>query len=1052
MRAEVLSAVSSDTVTSYLNFNEIPTRSKASPRSSSSASVYSRPSDETSPESGFKPYTTSSSYNNPIRATATIFDAGYQRTSPSTWNWPSPSFADPSDDSWRERLAAKDFSTKPEEILDSILEPCPKELIHTMTEILLSPDSSDCSMDFSGFGGHRDTFAMLGLSRSRRSIDLPFHFFQRLVEYIDFETYLSARLCCRSWSKAISHARPLRVLAVAVLPDELLVQIYTHLSPVDFNAARHTCRSWMMASLEWELLTVMLKRGNWWAAAEADMAVDEALGMERLTLSDEWLLSKRLSTECSLRADWTGDGFRRSSVTSAIKLYDNRSPPTATRHNPNSLTLVSKVDFSELTHVYSMMGLRECTTALGFTVSVYNKFLLVHEDCTIYVYTLKHKALSTVVHNGVSLEFMTSIICPYPVLAVSMDTSYERFAVAALLEGRMSLIYNLYNDVVVRRRPTIPWRPAISKSETLNNPDIHTIRPYVHRAIEESDLPEVGSNSTGRTSRQRLDSRHNSSTSPNFPTESAPTGIPRRLLSNLCSPSSPPLSIAICPKRRCVAFGSATGIEIHWADALSGQLNNRHYSITSCSEVLHFMPPRLGGDLAKEFRLITSAKNVASSREAVNQHFPSRTGTGKNTDVEMKPDFDQAIPLSDGRHLLFTYPRTGQLSLGHEVPASVPGETNLRTRAVFLGPRDKNGEWKVPKIYKAAVELSWGVRIVVGYENAVWLFSVPPDLFFSKIDCMKCGDGYDNAGNCWPLRVQGIEVGTIQGLIEVAIDADGGGITIWAFGAEGKAQMYQLGDGRRREVRRKLILCTGEVVDEQDSDGDVYMRGTEAPVPIARADTFDSPSPIYPARVNSRGFSDPIYPGRSKSWGFSSPNLLERINSLGRLSRGGSFAFPSAGGQALFYAAGNTTKITYFDEPVPVSHFTAAGPLPLLPIPPDNPDTVMLDAPPVPEDEGYVSDAGGSDVSMPNAPAYGEDDDDDEGYVSAKEEQSRQTGGIFGTTPTPRTRSREDGGWMSDYMGVRDSIRSEGDGGERATGDELDVLGEPNLELEILGG
>ena len=34
----------------------------------------------------------------------------------------------------------------------------------------------------------------------------------------------------------------------------------------------------------------------------------------------------------------------------------------------------------------------------------------------------------------------------------------------------------------------------------------------------------------------------------------------------LCSEDDPPRSIAICPQRRCVAFGCQSGIELHCMD------------------------------------------------------------------------------------------------------------------------------------------------------------------------------------------------------------------------------------------------------------------------------------------------------------------------------------------------------------------------------------------------------------------------------------------------------------------------------------------------------
>lgn len=49
-------------------------------------------------------------------------------------------------------------------------------------------------------------------------------------------------------------------------PTEIIQHIYSFLSPADFHAARHTCRSWFFASLYRSLLAEMLKRGGWWSS------------------------------------------------------------------------------------------------------------------------------------------------------------------------------------------------------------------------------------------------------------------------------------------------------------------------------------------------------------------------------------------------------------------------------------------------------------------------------------------------------------------------------------------------------------------------------------------------------------------------------------------------------------------------------------------------------------------------------------------------------------------------------------------------------------------
>ena len=46
------------------------------------------------------------------------------------------------------------------------------------------------------------------------------------------------------------------------LPTELIQEILTLLGPYDFDAARHTCRQWLRASLYVNLLCEQLKRAG----------------------------------------------------------------------------------------------------------------------------------------------------------------------------------------------------------------------------------------------------------------------------------------------------------------------------------------------------------------------------------------------------------------------------------------------------------------------------------------------------------------------------------------------------------------------------------------------------------------------------------------------------------------------------------------------------------------------------------------------------------------------------------------------------------------------
>ena len=162
--------------------------------------------------------------------------------------------------------------------------------------------SFDSSSDPSTFAGHRDTFTLLGLqSLHNGAVQLPHAFWKILVSFIDGQTYRAIRLACRNWSQAVTGARPMKTSIANWLPPEVHEKIYRHLKPTDFNAARHTCRAWIVASLEERLLIDMLQNCGWWGAARLDVDILERQeGRKTSIISEDWLLSKRLVTEYKL--------------------------------------------------------------------------------------------------------------------------------------------------------------------------------------------------------------------------------------------------------------------------------------------------------------------------------------------------------------------------------------------------------------------------------------------------------------------------------------------------------------------------------------------------------------------------------------------------------------------------------------------------------------------------------------------------------------------------------------------------------------------------------
>ncbi|QSZ35252.1 hypothetical protein DSL72_008121 [Monilinia vaccinii-corymbosi] len=602
-------------------------------------------------------------------------------------------------------------------------------------------------------------------------------------------------------------ARQSTSFTFSTLPTEIIQQIYGHLTPADLNSARHTCRTWLLSSIDRSLLESMIRRGGWEASCQQEIS-DTKCAEFRLSSEYEWFMSKRISRECALGPSWKGYGVPPSS----------EEFPQESKHS--AFLKASTVDFIDVAVQY------QDTIPAGtiFTVSSCGKFLMAANGCLIYVYELNksHRDVDNwhEVQPG-SLRPVTSIICPHRVLACSMDTSSQRYAIAVLLDGRMGLVCDISLSNIAPPAPPAPSDPEpsdlsshqSSRSNLSHSPggDFHHGVSFLDRVSLDSSAPvqragrsttafvfpgiattrsggsspgggqrqeyhealrsssavkssyppqETGPHSLGAGTRLRskLPARRDSNSDARYmPVESGP----RSLYRNLCSEDDPPRSVAICPQRRCVAFGCSAGIELHWVDALTGQDLNRWFPLTAPSDFLFFLPPRKSIDSAKKLRLISSAAEPsecaavherAYGRRTSGASFWQRIGwsgsQGDNSDeIErtqqiLAPvgrfrsdsgrrvdhsDHYRAVPLSDGYHILFTDPGTGALCMGSDAP--VGGPTKLLRKVWFQGPEGGGS----PTLYAGGSDLSWGVRVVAafgrGAEQSIWMFTVPGDLY-----------------------------------------------------------------------------------------------------------------------------------------------------------------------------------------------------------------------------------------------------------------------------------------------------------------------------------
>ena len=779
------------------------------------------------------------------------------------------------------------FSTTTEETLDDfVLEPYQEfELTRSLSDVLLRIDGSNHA-ETDGWTSHcacpTEEFLETGGPNypAELQISLPFSLLKYLFSFLSSENYNSLRQTCRGWKYTIDSLHPLIPTAAQRLPVELVQHIFGFLNPLDFNASRHTCRTWMMASLDINLLSLMLKRGGWWSGFESSPNY-RSTNPKTQSISREWLASCLLSRECALRPDWTGNG-----------LTDCSGKPPFT-----PISLVSCTDFSAL-ESYNNSSI-EITV---FTVSVCSKYILVAHGRIIRIYGLNNKTINP----------LTSIICPRRVLAMSMDSSSGRFAVAALLECRMGMVcdlqfrntsidasgpgagsisseflpeeHNQASIFVGRQSLDSEWASLIDRGAnwdsqqgdssdsldgyvppfdainvhngngdfTLLNSETNRERSWVTRAW----------NISLRGPRTITSSNNSNSGEPSGPLSEIDPGQtisiesgPRNIYRHLCSDDDPPRSVAICPQRRCVAFGCSAGIELHWVDALTGQDMNRWFPLTAPSDVLYFLPPRRDVDSARKLRIISSAVHPADRPSLCERFFANRPSLsafwgafGMENRIVPLPstitnyDHYRAVPLSDGFHIMFTEPVTNALCMGGD--ASLGGLNKLLRKVVFIPPQPGF----VPKIYTTVHDLQYGARVIAAFEETIMLYCVPPDILAiseaeqlvtearyerdAPQDCIEWwpNDHADSLGlqdghPIWPLYLRGVQIGTVPELSDLAINYSPE-LTIWAFDKGGQAYTWSLVATPFLEpVQKHRIGRNGRVAEtfNIDADGDVIM-------------------------------------------------------------------------------------------------------------------------------------------------------------------------------------------------------------------------------------
>lgn len=585
--------------------------------------------------------------------------------------------------------------------------------------------------------------------------------------------------------------------AANITPPEILLQIYSMLTPRDFDNARRTCSQWMRVSLNRDLLKGMLKRAGWWDAYQQDCEIQRVRRRPSNEESDVWRMSRRFATECLLSGRKTNverPGFMATEV----------------------------IDFSGVTQSRSSTRLRgglpskdgQPHSVSTFSVSSCSNYLLVTTGCLIHVFRLlgrKTGSLSSI-GNDAAVTPVSSIECPFGVLSATMDTSRSGFVVAALLRNRVGMVCDL----------------SVVENTVRDERTAHTAG-----SVNDATAPPS----------LKLRRTHTGGSHPHY-------------YYNVCSEDHPPRTIALCPGRRCVAFGCAGGIEIHWADEKTRQDQRKLFPMSQPSEILHFLPNSPGSPM--DLRLISSLAgpdvHECACRQSPYPHHLKNCQFRLLADVQSSsrrgpPNFRaltlvrathchhyRAVPINDGYHIIFVEPRTGLLCIGSDTP--IGGPTRLTRAFVCVPPFGKDcaegtKETRSPTAFAVGSNLRWGLRVVAAYQDRIVLYSIPLDVF--NVICKererqgngvmgdsdiardwsvdserfhkrreslvqnKNGDWefllrvrYRPTAMMWPFKIYGKEIGRLENLVELAMQSGNGGARVWAFGASGEARIFDI--------------------------------------------------------------------------------------------------------------------------------------------------------------------------------------------------------------------------------------------------------------------
>ncbi|KAJ5824962.1 hypothetical protein N7447_007302 [Penicillium robsamsonii] len=595
--------------------------------------------------------------------------------------------------------------------------------------------------------------------------------------------------------------------AANIAPAEILLEIFSMLTPRDFDNARRTCSQWMRISLNYKLLENMLKRAGWWDAWLQDCKTPR---ISRLDESEVWRMSRRFATECLLsgrKLNVEKPGF----LTTAVVDFSCLSGSAGRKSRRTQLQPVLQTE-----------GKRSMST---FSISSCNNYLLVTTGCMIYIYSLlrgKSRPTSAKDFSNIDLTLVSRISCPFNIISAVIDTSQPQFTIAALLCNRVGMICKL--DMAWVKAP-------VTKGSHFNTKMAPSSRHFFYNVCTVDNPPrtvaicpgqpvlafgcaagiEIHSvNETKRNEQRRYFTVPQPSEILHFLPSSPETPSELRLISSL---SGPGVHECKCPP----SPSSSTS---------SPKLDPKNNQFHFLADIQSFNRRRIPHAPSRNFMRATHC-----------HHY-------------------RAVPINDGFHIMFIEPRTSLLCIGTDAP--IGGPTSLTRAFVCVPPPFSNTQTRqtktpppspslsntipppkdlpIPTTFTSGSDLRWGLRVVAAYGDRLVLYSIPLDVFnMIRKERERQGDGvlgdsdfapgwyvdsertrkqreslvqnqngewefamsvsYRPTAMMWPFKIYGKEIGSVKGTVELALQSSEGGVRVWAFGQDGKATVLDIDTG-----------------------------------------------------------------------------------------------------------------------------------------------------------------------------------------------------------------------------------------------------------------